>query len=1756
MFKRIIEWIIGLFRGSRRRSDPLGGAVSAERVAIKFVNVTGLELDLFREVVEGGGRVLVATLQPGRSVGSEMFGSDKWIAVDVRSGRDVVDGSAGSSDDSGLIEITSEMVRAPSGNVVGPAGGVVLTFHNAVAFDVDLFQILQSGDEQHVATCPRDHSFQSAAVEPTVPWRARTVERGLELGIFIPSDEVVQAFDIPNTLIGFENNAFLDAEVCRVQASGVTSVIATLAPREFILEENYAAWDWTAIDPRSGRELASADAPRTPITVSIGESRLLGDGVSKDKRVRFVNFDWFPILIERVGPDGRGEPIVTIAPGGADVVDSGVGTPWRIHDAFTGNEVAMYVATAEAEQEYVARLRAPSGSLPRVPSAIEVVNETPLALLAIAFDHDGEAVSRSVVAAHSSERFDSFVGQPWVVRERETGMFLATPIAARHTPVTSVSTKSVRTFATTDPVDVLFENDAPFRVDVFAIDSAGERTKQHELEPADSTVVSTMALSAWEFRKHLSGEVVGMFIAGGARSQTHRIHIVSAPSHTPASIEFVNRTSLQVDVHRVDENGDEQQAVQTLGRREIASVATAVGTAWVVRDRHSGEVLSVAVGREQRQTIEVTSVHLRSLRSAISVDLSFRNDSWLTVDIDWIDFNGAAHRWMTLLPGATATGQTTFESHVWRVTSAALRSEVGLVIANDEATQTYAITSDFVRTARGTLPIEGEVALYDEPNFGGQVWVVDADVLDFGALPELANIGSMRVGASTGVTLFDSAGLTGRFTELHMDLPNLLLSEFTSQHVGSMRIWRIYTPSEAGITSRSTLVEDRRFDDDGRIEKYMSYRTILRVPPSVTELEITADGPITIDIEGDRTTVDTTRALRTSPNAISCVVLNIAATALTLPTLFVRTNTMPSDEDARIIVHPDVAAHQRIADMPPGQLYERQGELGLLTPLTREQADGLQSALANLTRTTQYTYHATPYGVHHRRQVSAANMEHPHWTLSLSDGRPSYQTLTTEEALSIGRDFSLGVAQSERDGAGLAARLPGDPGGVDAVTIDPLGELVGLTVLTVDNVGTDLVETGAYAVGSVTTAADGVGRRIGRSCDELGENLKNGDVVGAMGALSSGRLTPVNALASGGRGLEAGVVQGLDTLFGGVPKEFAKLVVIIQHFEDGVRKFVHDGVADLNTFVANVWHALGIEVHTFIAWLGAETHWPAVEAKQRELATWFETGITGLEGWLDERKDDADRFFGSIETTVKADIEAAMPKIPAPLTGAHNQLDRAHNEAVAWIEWIISQLVHYETTSPAAVLFEFEKTAFEGPLGSFTSMAEDALGPFAEKLEPVFAEALVDIKEIFSNPHLSPDDLAAAMLRLASLTAVDALEIANDLIDGVFETLRSMTESFRSAADATPDIPLLADFYRDATGSSLSLRNITTLLIALPTTLLESRHRPSPAVAPVGLDNQIVTDPVSRAEAVVNPPAATTTPNASLTTAGHVYAVIQLIQGVVTTTADAIEAAAKIKAAKQRYEMTEIDTAPESNSTALTQIGSETELTDISDEDPPALSPVVVAVVQRMLSVVAQMSGNPTELPLQFPPLDPSAEKDALRAPSEWHARLVWYVQWGIWGLELIGTIGKGFDVRNKAKGKGAVIGNLLTYCRPVLGVVHLGYMSGMLHADDVKYQAIVSFESLVVQANNTLPGGSEQLDPEWKKYMHWYEDNNRQGITRKHVSNVMDTVPEIGSLGFIPAIVEATDGISAAVSAVADATGFGVEGVVYWLRTDAGGLL
>ena len=228
---------------------------------------------------------------------------------------------------------------------------------------------------------------------------------------------------------------------------------------------------------------------------------------------------------------------------------------------------------------------------------------------------------------------------------------------------------------------------------------------------------------------------------------------------------------------------------------------------------------------------------------------------------------------------------------------------------------------------------KGEVALYQHVSYHGKVWIlsdfepgITGNCMSLKQFQDLDNaISSILLGPDTGVTLFANEGQQvdvgqeeTQQEDIYDNVPDMGETQTKHDNASSLRIFRIVRPETLFTSVTSKLSQDYRLVDD-ELEEFSSYRTILRLNPEITEVEVSATDLTTIEVEGTLYTINESHSVKLSANLLRQIMITSEADGLSTLGLKIRTNNMVANQF--VVIFPDQEAHQRIAELEEDALW-------------------------------------------------------------------------------------------------------------------------------------------------------------------------------------------------------------------------------------------------------------------------------------------------------------------------------------------------------------------------------------------------------------------------------------------------------------------------------------------------------------------------------------------------------------------------------------------------------------------------------------------------------------------------------------------------------------------------------------------------------------------------------------------------------------------------------------------------------------------
>ncbi len=349
----------------------------------------------------------------------------------------------------------------------------------------------------------------------------------------------------------------------------------------------------------------------------------------------------------------------------------------------------------------------------------------------------------------------------------------------------------------------------------------------------------------------------------------------------------------------------------------------------------------------------------------------------------------------------------------------------------DSTQQCFVATTDATKRqvfgTIGTVPDEshmgyletGQIALYQNPNFWGQAWVICSDT-DLTKLVT-TGIGSAIPADLTGATLVPVGG-AGPIALLDANsnlIPNpdpTVKTNAVAPLIGPVFVWSVMDPDDAPLMADAVLMQDyRAADSSGDAAEATTYRTVIQPKdPGVLsanprpKIYLASTVPVTVNIGGQDYNLDSESTASFDFDLMGQLSAVIAAQDLTTPGLKIRMDGMPAD--TFLVIYPDEQIHHHLMSVTADDVAT------VLPPQYLDAAGDVATAIQNSARCVADNYVAPSQpllsqgGVRagHRLTLQTTRSARPsrrvsappsarHWKLDFSGSRPVYSALQPSE---------------------------------------------------------------------------------------------------------------------------------------------------------------------------------------------------------------------------------------------------------------------------------------------------------------------------------------------------------------------------------------------------------------------------------------------------------------------------------------------------------------------------------------------------------------------------------------------------------------------------------------------------------------------------------------------------------------------------------------------------------------------------------------
>jgi hypothetical protein len=651
------------------------------------------------------------------------------------------------------------------------------------------------------------------------------------------------------------------------------------------------------------------------------------------------------------------------------------------------------------------------------------------------------------------------------------------------------------------------------------------------------------------------------------------------------------------------------------------------------------------------------------------------------------------------------------------------------------------------------------------------------------------------------------------------------------------------------VFSTSVLVEDFRPDAKAKekIASFSNYRSIITVPAGTAQVDLWAEEELKVTIGTREYTLDPVRKTTVKPNGLNKVVIDIEATDVSCPALKVRTETMKGPWEW-LSIHPDVAAHEKIASWSADTLHDTKAKLGIDPKYSKEECANVQSAVTNLARA------AAPAPGGNERRIDPSKMDYSDWVLDFDGPKVDYKALTTEEAKKINATvkkvtktqsaLSVGKWLKKKTGSvtKVVVSTAKDVGNTATNVAKDVGNTATNVAKDVGNTATNVAKDAGKAANDFSKGAEQLAKDFAKSAENAGKTFvenaeqvaKDFEKLGKDGATlvthMGENLIHGNFEEFGKDFVKDGLKLGMDVAVTGFD-----IFVTVHTFTGEALMFVLDHTGKFGKVIGGILRAIGTAIERVVEFLRDPQNWKAIIKTQKALIESVEKSLDSL---LQVDKAKLKQLLGARLDKLKKDaiqpIDAVIKKLggdtdPSKLS---QQAGKATSSAISTVsssvsdviskplealDWLLSKILD---AIPGLSGVEKIISAILDELKDISKAMSKAWGIAAEKLASMLGQTVSDLVAIVTNPTHAPELIACMFLNFIKGLMDAGVDVAKAFVDVTIDAMTALMKGFVKIITGRIDIPGLSDLYQFITGQPLSLLGLLALLVALPTTLI------------------------------------------------------------------------------------------------------------------------------------------------------------------------------------------------------------------------------------------------------------------------------------------------------------------------------------------------
>ncbi len=625
---------------------------------IIFENKTFLTVEIFR-ITKENKEQHNATLLPFQSYTQQTSVDHKWVVRDKHS-KEMVSETAGQKDPQ-IFTVSTEQIRSKnSTNTIG------VLFKNNTIYKADVYWVDYEGKEVRYGQLEPGQSYLQSTFS-THPWRIREPQSKAELGLFIPSDEVQQTYDIEfkstmgekKTIMNFVNKSNLELNLDWVDYSGKRINYGKIKPYSTFTQSTYATHPWILADQYSGRIVNISTSCSTNQQVSFLNKSLYSFDKTKAVTVEFINETPMAVTVYWVDHLGKNKKYASLRPGDTYNQSTFAQHPWQIRESNSGKIIDVFIPNTTVKQTHVIKVASIES---KMATSIKFINKSNLELAIEWMDFKGEPRFYKVLNRGESYNQQTFATHPWIIRDRHSGIVVDTIRATNKAQRMTFSGRKIKSLGGVNPTNVRFVNAIPYEIDLYWINYKGKEKFYKSLKTGEAYTQGTFATHPWRAKLKGNQKEVDLFIPNGKPNQECHFALKSYKGKEVTSTSFYNHTNLPIDAFWVDDK-KKKHFFSKIAPKDTFNQKSYEGSKWYFEDQYSDlEIATIAIGKDKQY--KITGNGLKSSGTNDSVHVNFHNGSPFTLDIYWINFEGEEVKYNTLAPG-TSYNQQTYAQHAW-----------------------------------------------------------------------------------------------------------------------------------------------------------------------------------------------------------------------------------------------------------------------------------------------------------------------------------------------------------------------------------------------------------------------------------------------------------------------------------------------------------------------------------------------------------------------------------------------------------------------------------------------------------------------------------------------------------------------------------------------------------------------------------------------------------------------------------------------------------------------------------------------------------------------------------------------------------------------------------------------------------------------------------------------------------------------------------------------------------------------------------